>query len=657
MTKSFYIHISFLYHISQYQLGCMKNMEYKRRLAGAITGALIIFMCLLLIVPANAQSNAEVDYLDIDVKINDGYAITTVEEKLDNVNNFTIADKFEFLIPEKAFLSGFSISIDGEEYQADILKKAEAQQKFEEATSGGRTAGLVETRDSELFSYSLNFEANQSIVVKLTYEQVLTRTLDEYEYLQYLRSDHDVNDLQVSIDIDSSTDVLSVGTPGFRSDITYPDTNSARVGYTDVGLPGQDLKVVFKTENTPLNGNMLFYESNGQGYFMHTFSPTEEEVGISPLNKDIIFVIDKSGSMSGLKIQQVQTAFSQIINDLPEGDRFNVVFFDSSVRTPGNELLMANDANKVQSVEMVTDTTAQGGTNINDALLASLDLFNAGSDNVPIIVFLTDGMPTDGIQSTAVIRQNVMDANLMNASIFSIAFGSEYDYDFNFLQALSLENGGIAVYFEPDTEASSGISNFYDTISTPLVSDLTFSYDEQVSNTVLTGKKHLFVGSEVMLLGKYDQDAETIIARVDGNTRSGKHVFEREFIVQPEEKNNFVARLWAYNNIMNKLDRMKVEGETDELVSEVTNLSLEYGFVTPYTSFFVEVPQAEEPDEEPVDSAVDEAVAEEAMVDEISSDEEVVDSAMEEPETPGFSFLLAASAIGGTLLFLRRMDS
>jgi hypothetical protein len=108
---------------------------------------------------------------------------------------------------------------------------------------------------------------------------------------------------------------------------------------------------------------------------------------------------------------------------------------------------------------------------------------------------------------------------------------------------------------------------------------------------------------------------------------------------------------------MNKLDRMKVEGETDELVSEVTNLSLEYGFVTPYTSFFVEVPQAEEPDEEPVDSAVDEAVAEEAMVDEISSDEEVVDSAMEEPETPGFSFLLAASAIGGTLLFLRRMDS
>lgn len=642
----------------------MKNMESKRRLAGAITGALIIFMCLLLIVPANAQSNAEVDYLNIDVNINDGYAITTVEEKLDNGNNFVITDKFEFLIPEKAFLSGFSISIDGEEYQADILKKAEAQQKFEEAASGGRTAGLLETRDSELFSYSLNFEANQSIVVKLTYEQALTRTLDEYEYLQYLRSNHDVNNLQLSIDIDSSTDVLSVDTPGFRSEITYPNTNSASVRYSDVGLPGQDMKVVFKTENTPLNGNMLFYESNGQGYFMHTFSPTEEEVGASSLNKDIIFVIDKSGSMDGLKMQQVQTAFSQIINNLPEGDRFNVVFFDTLVREPGDELLMANDTNKARSVELVTDTNANGGTNINDALVTSLGLFNSKSENVPIIVFLTDGMPTAGIESTAVIRQNVMEANVVGASIFSIAFGREYDYDFNFLQALSLENGGIAVYFEPDTEASTGISNFYDTISTPLVSHLKFSYDEQVSNTVLTGKEHLFVGSEVILLGNYDQDTETVIARVDGNTRSGKHVYEREFIVRPEEKNDFVARLWAYNNIMNKLDRMKVEGETDELVSEVTNLSLEYGFVTPYTSFFVEVPQVEEPDEGPVDSETDEAVmdevpVEEAMVDEAPVEETMVDSPMEEPvdETPGFSFLLTASAIGGALLFLRRMDN
>ena len=109
------------------------------------------------VIPENDLA-ADVDYLKVSTQINDGYSISTVEEKLDNRNNASVTDNFEFLIPKNAFFSGFSIIIDGKEYKADVLKKAEAQQKFEEATSSGKTAGLLETRDSELFSYSLNFK-------------------------------------------------------------------------------------------------------------------------------------------------------------------------------------------------------------------------------------------------------------------------------------------------------------------------------------------------------------------------------------------------------------------------------------------------------------------------------------------------------------------
>lgn len=641
-------------------------MKLKNSLMGTIAIAILFFMCMIVIVPVHAQSIAQVDYLNISTQINDGYAVTTVEEKLDNKNNFSITDSFEFLIPEKAFFSGLSIIIDGKEYKADILKKADAEQKFEEATESGRTAGLLETRDSELFSYSLNFKPNQSIIVRLTYEQALTRTLEEYEYLQYLRSNHDVNDLRVSVDISSSTNVLSVETPGFRSDVTYPTGKSARVRYTADSLPKDDMRVIFKTENTALNGNMLFYESDGQGYFMHIFSPTAEEIGTSPLNKDIIFVIDKSGSMEGLKIEQVKTAFSQIIEDLSEGDRFNIVFFDSTVRPHSDEILVVNDANKDKAVATAKSVTADGGTNINEALTTSLAMFYNASNNVPIVVFLTDGMPTEGVTSTPVIRENVLEANKVNAAIFSIAFGEENDYDFDFLQALSLENRGIAVYFEPTSEAATGISGFYDTISTPLVSDLQFSYEGQVSQTVLTGKDHLFVGSEVISLVRYDPNADSITARVYGNTRDGKHTFEREFIVQPNSSNDFIARLWAYNTIMNRLDRMKVEGETDALVSEVTNLSLEYGFVTPYTSFFVEVPQAEESEEETPEpmgetAGMPTAPASVETTQPVNTPTTPTEPANEMPpeepegDTPGFGFLLAVSAIGGAFMVLRRM--
>jgi uncharacterized protein YegL len=600
---------------------------------------------------------AEVDYLNISTQINDGYSITTVEEKLDNKNNAPVIDKFEFLIPKKAFFSGFSIIVDGKEYKADVLKKAEAQKKFEKATSDGKTAGLLETRDSELFSYSLNFKPNQSIIVRLTYEQALTRTLGEYEYIQYLRSSHDVKDLSISVDIKSSTNILSVETPGFKSDVTYPHANSAQVRYTGNTLPTQDMRVVFKTDNTPLNGNMLFYENNGQGYFMHIFSPTAEEIGTLPLNKDIIFVIDKSGSMEGLKIKQVKTAFSKIIEDLSEGDRFNVVFFDTEIKPFSSEILYANDTNKGKAIAAVTKVYAGGGTNINAALTTSLGMFYNIGDNVPIIVFLTDGMPTEGVTSTAAIRDNVLQANKAHASIFSIAFGKEDDYDFDFLQALSLENRGTAVYFEPTSEAAAGISGFYETISTPLVSNLKFSYDGNVSQTVLTGRDNLFVGSEVLTLGKYDPNASSIIAKVDGNTRNGKNTFEHEFATQHGDRNNFVARLWAYNTIMNRLDRMKVEGETYELVSEVTNMSLEYGFVTPYTSFFVEIPQAEEPKEERAQEEQTQSHAEQS-----SSMGSSSTGPVEEPPvapkgkaaTPGFEFWLAVPALCGALLIQRR---
>jgi hypothetical protein len=321
----------------------------------------------------------------------------------------------------------------------------------------------------------------------------------------------------------------------------------------------------------------------------------------------------------------------------------------------------------------VLDTHASGGTNINGALIEAVEMFGVESENVPIVVFLTDGEPTEGVTSTAVIRRNVLEANDVDASIFSIAFGSEYNYDFDFLQALSLENKGIAVYFEESSEASEGISDFYDTISTPLVTDLVFTYDEG-TNVVLTGKDHLFVGSETIVLGNYNEDVTTVTSTADGNTRDGEYISEHEFSVQASGENDFIPRLWAYNTIKDKLDTMKVEGETDELISEVTVISLEYGFVTPYTSFFVEIPQAEEPEydsdsgEYGVEDSMEAPTAsyDSAMVTDEEMEAGMADSMpVEEPEdgyaeedaaepaSPGFGLVLALSMFGLAMVAFR----
>ena len=532
------------------------------------------------------------EYLKLSTDVNNGYAITTVEEKLNNPADTAVEDQFSFLIPEEAFISGFSLIIDGKEYRADVLPKEEASERFESAASEGRTAGLLETKDENLFAYALSFEPGQSIIVKLTYEQALKKTLGEYELVQFLESNRQVADFSVIINVNAANQLIRLEAPAFpAAEVEYLSSNSGQVRYKADSLPASELRVVFETANPPLNGNMLFYENESQGYMMHIFSPSEEDLGTSAMSKEIIFVLDKSGSMQGYKLEQVKDAFGNIIEDLPSGDYFNIIFFDSTIQSYSGTLMEANPEQKAGALNFVNSLEANGGTNINEALLTALGMFNPESGRVPIIVFLTDGEPTEGVVSPQAIRQNIKDANTVHVAIFSIAFGIEDENNYSFLRAMSLENDGTAERFSPEDNASEEIGGFYKTISTPLVTDMDFSYSGGVTELVNTGEKNLFAGSDTIVLGKYSPETGKIKADVSASTRTGARIFSKEFAVSPKAENAFIPRLWAYTTIESLLDRIEVEGETESLVSAVTDLALEFEFVTPYTSLFVEVPE------------------------------------------------------------------
>ncbi len=552
---------------------------------------LVIFLILLALVQG-AQAVPVVDYMHISADVNNGYAVTTVEEKLTNTLDIPAEDEFRFLIPDEAFISGFTLIINGKEYVADVLPKKEAQQKFEEAASQGRSAGLLESRNKNMFSYSLSFEAGQSIIVKLKYEQAVKKSLGNFEYVLFLRNTdttHTINSLSVNLTISSLNDITTLETPGFTgASKKYLSATSGRISYSANAMPDTDLTVVYTTNNPQLNGDMLFYNMGGQGYMMHVFSPNETDLGTTALSKDIVFVVDKSGSMSGEKIAQVKSVFTKIISDLPPDDYFNVIFFDTDMRTYSSTLMEANTKNKADAANFVNSLDANGGTNINQALLDAVGMFKADSQRVPIIVFLTDGEPTEGVTSPYVIRKNIKDANKAKVSIFTIAFGIENEANYDFLKALSLENYGKAQRFFQEGKVEEEMTDFYKTISTPLITDMSFTYNG-VTDVVNTGQFNLFAGSDAIVLGKYSGSA--ITSDVAATTRTGSRNFKNSFNVVSKPENSFIPRLWAYTKIKNLMDKIDVEGETDTLVSSVTSISLEYKFVTPYTSLFVEVPK------------------------------------------------------------------
>ncbi|HDN65340.1 MAG TPA: VWA domain-containing protein, partial [Methanosarcinales archaeon] len=601
-------------------------MEYRIKLSETVTTQTFrgIGICLIILAIlagcaqiSSAATGTTIDYLHITADVNNGYAITSIEEKLTNPHNTATDDEFRFLIPDSAFISGFSLFIDGVEYEADVLPKEEADERFEAAVSEGRTAGVLKTKEENIFSYSLSFEPQQSIIIRLTYEQPVKKMLGEYEYALSLRETdvaHVVPDLSVNITVTSVSRILTLETPGFEGAGTeYTSSTEARVTYSAKALPDRDLKIVFTTDNTSLSGEMLFYETGGQGYLMHIFSPSVEDLGTAALDKEIIFVIDKSGSMRGDKIAQVKRVFTGIITDLPPDDHFNVIFFDHDVMVFRDALMEANTQTKADAANFVNALGAGGGTNINEALLTALGMFEPDSGRVPIVVFLTDGEPTGGITSPYVIRDNVKAANVAEASIFTIAFGIDDEKNYDFLRALSLENCGVAEQFYPGKNAESEMNTFYKTISTPVITDMDFSY-RRASDIVNTGYDTLFAGSDAIVLAKYPAGTGNIDSSIDAITRTGRCSFDKTFPAVPGSNNSFVPKLWAHTKIRELMDRMVVEGETDPIVSEITGLSLEFGFVTPYTSLFVEVPVTDKISEattEAYEGAREDVVAEE----------------------------------------------
>jgi PGF-CTERM protein len=234
------------------------------------------------------------------------------------------------------------------------------------------------------------------------------------------------------------------------------------------------------------------------------------------------------------------------------------------------------------------------------------------------------------------------------------------------------------------------MNTFYETISTPVITDMDFAYSGS-SDIVNTGYNTLFAGSDAIILARYPAGTRNVGSSIDAVTRTGSRSFDKTFPVVPRPDNSFVPKLWAHTKIRELMDRMVVEGETDALVSEITDLSLEFGFVTPYTSLFVEVPvtdkiseatteayegawEGEVADEAPVEAVTPVATATSALggadapvvaptpeatsAPRVSEAPDEVSAAAEETatqkKTPGFSALFAIAGLAAVAYLARR---
>ncbi len=532
-----------------------------------------------------------VKYHRVTVEIRDQVAKTSIDEVF--INNFDrdIEGTFIFPLPEGASISQFAMYIGDKKIEGEVLDSAQARKIYEDIVRRLRDPALLEYIGRNIFRARVfPIPARGEKRIELSYSEILRAEKGFVRYLYPLNTERfsyrPIEEVTIAVKIDSKVPLTNIYSPSHKVSIRKESPNRATLGLEERNVkPDKDFVVYFAVSPDDIGMTFLNYSDKENNYFMLLAAPRYVEAREKIINKNIVFVLDSSGSMSGKKIQQTKEAVRFIINHLDEKDRFSVIDFDDGVSLFSTELAPANTENKEKAIKFIDAVEDSGGTNINEALLKALSLMSQG-ERPNYILFLTDGQPTVGITGIGEILKNIAAANTSKSRLF--VFGVGYDVNTELLDTLSTENRGTSVYVGENEDLEVAVSSYYEKISSPLLADLALSFKgiETLQSYPQT-LPDLFKGSQLIVLGKYKGSGPlSIVLTGKVGKEEKRFVLESQELVQ-DESYNFLPRLWATRRIGYLLEQIRLQGPEKELIDEVRNLGVKYGIVTPYTSFLV----------------------------------------------------------------------
>jgi Ca-activated chloride channel family protein len=345
--------------------------------------------------------------------------------------------------------------------------------------------------------------------------------------------------------------------------------------------------------------NLLSYrEGDADGFFLLLVAPQVEVGRERVVDKDVFLVLDTSGSMEGEKLEQAKQALIYVLEHLNEGDRFNITDFSTGVRQYARNPQPASQRD--EAIAWVQSLQAGGGTDINRALLETLS--GVGPERPAILIFLTDGQPTEGEVETDRILANFAEETKPNVRLFTFGVGD--DVNTLLLDTLAQEQRGASGYVRPaGRDASSPgerideeVSAFYAKVSTPLLADVVIEVEGvHVEEMYPYPLPDLFAGTQLVVVGRYrggrdasGREGGPSTIRLTGQVNEQEERFIYEGFFERAGGDRFIPRLWATRKIGYLLNQIRLHGESRELVDEIVELSIRYGIVTPYTSYLVQ---------------------------------------------------------------------
>ncbi|MCP4709515.1 MAG: VWA domain-containing protein [Planctomycetes bacterium] len=544
------------------------------------------------------------------VDILDQVATTTLEFHLSNPTRTRQEAEIIMPVPEKAVVRSFSFEGPAKEPTARILSEEEARRIYQQLVSKIKDPALLEFIGYNLIRSSVfPVEPGGTQKIRLTYEHILEKDGNRIDYILPRSEMLDYRvPWKISCKIRSAKPLSTVYSPSHNL-IKNPITSNEML--VDISEDASNTPGAFRLSyllaSDGVSASMLCYPDLkvGGGYFLLLAGlPAQATTtAATAIKREVTIVLDRSGSMSGEKIEQVRESALQIIAGLKTGEMFNIIIYNNVVEMFSPQPVVKNRDNERAARKYLQGVTATGGTNIHDALTEALRQKPSG-ENLPIVLFLTDGLPTVGNTSEIAIRQVAMKANPYERRIFTLGVG--VDVNVPLLEKIAEETRAKATIVLPSEDVEVKVGKVFNSLAGPVLANPEIAVSStrggpapgRIRDLIPARLPDMFEGDQLVLLGQYIGD-EPVTFNLSGNYLGRERAFAFNFdFDNATTRNSFVPRLWANSKIAELIDAIRQLGADNavaasdprikELVDDIIRLSTEFGILTEYTAFLAE---------------------------------------------------------------------
>jgi Ca-activated chloride channel family protein len=532
----------------------------------------------------------------VRIALEDQVAVTHVEQTFRNDSARPLEATYVFPVPKGANVNKFTMWVDGKETRGELLEAAKARDIYTMIVRRTSDPGLLEYIGNDLLRlrvFPVPARGNQKVAFE--YTAVCPKEGGTVEFVYPLKTDGrstaTLKEFSLGATIKSQHGVSNVYSPTHSVAVNRTNDREVTVSFDrNQGLLDKDFQLFYATGDKDVGLTVLTHRpvASEDGYFTLLISPKVQTSSKYEVPRDMVLVLDTSGSMRGAKMDQARNALKYCLDNLGKNDRFALLNFATTVNTYRDGLSESSPDRVADAKKWVESLEATGGTAIDAALAAALALRGKEEGRTFTVVFFTDGQPTVGETNPEVILKHVSDKNTASTRIFTFGVGD--DVNATLLDRLAERTRAIPTYVRPAEDIEAKVSGLYAKISNPVLANLKLTTSDGVSLREIypPALPDLFHAEQLIVLGRFRGQGHATVRLIGQvGSEAKEFTYDVTFPERTSDERGFVEHLWARRKVGFLLDQIRANGEKKELVDEVVALAKHYGITTPYTSYLI----------------------------------------------------------------------